>query len=151
MHLICDGFLRGYTQWVCHGEFSLINDIESSSSARIHEGSQVQKDICANFRGLDNMEALLQDTMGMIGQLGGQEFNCQLFSNTFDAQDNGGDRQDSDEDIEELAKGISIENVGDDCIGKNSNFSKLLRDAEEELFPGCKTFLKLSILHKGLR
>ena len=84
--------------------------------------------------------------MGMTGQLGGQEFNCQLFINTFDAQDNGGDRQDSDEDIEELAKGISVENVGDDCIGKNSNFLKLLRDAEEELFPGCKTFSKLSFI-----
>ena len=54
-------------------------------------------------RGLDNMEALLRDTMGVIGQLGGQELDCQLFSNTFHAQDDGGDRQDSDEDIEELA------------------------------------------------
>ena len=59
MHLICDGFLKGYTQWVCHSEFSLINNITSSSSARILEGSQVQEDICANFRGVDNMEALL--------------------------------------------------------------------------------------------
>ena len=42
------------------------------------------------------MEALLRDTMGMIGQLGGQELNCQLFSNTFDAQDDGGDCPDSD-------------------------------------------------------
>ena len=92
MHLIYDGFLRGYTQWVCHGEFSLINDIASSSSVRILEGSQVQEDICANFRGLDNMEALLRDTICVIGQLGGQELDCQLFSNTFDAQDDGGDR-----------------------------------------------------------
>ena len=42
VHLIYDGFLRGCTQWVCHGEFSLINDIASSSSTRIPEGSQVQ-------------------------------------------------------------------------------------------------------------
>ena len=70
VHLICDGFLRGYTQWVCHGEFSLINDIASSSSAHTPEGSQVQEDICANFRGLDNMEALLKNTMSMIDQLG---------------------------------------------------------------------------------
>ena len=83
--------------------------------------------------------------MGMIGQLGGQQLNCQLFSNTFDAQDNGGDRQDFDAQ-EELAEGISVEKVRDDFVVKNSNFLKLLRDAEEELFPGCKTFSKLSFI-----
>ena len=84
-------------------QFSPINNIASSSSTCIPEGSQVQEDICTNFKGLDNMEALLRDTMGMIGQLGGQELHCQLFNNTFDAQDDGGDRQDSNEDKEELA------------------------------------------------
>ena len=44
------------------------------------------------------MEALLPDTMCMIGQLGGQELDCQLFSNTSDAQDDNGDRQGFDED-----------------------------------------------------
>lgn len=34
VHLICDGFLRGYTQWVCHSEFSSINEIASSSSVQ---------------------------------------------------------------------------------------------------------------------
>ncbi|KAM0932305.1 hypothetical protein DsansV1_C47g0242711 [Dioscorea sansibarensis] len=89
---------------------------------------------------------MILHTMGIIGQLCGQEFNYQLFSNTFDAQDDGGDRQDSNEDIEELAEGISVERVGDDCVGKNNNSLKLLRDAEEELFPGCKTFSKLSFI-----
>ncbi|XP_039113721.1 uncharacterized protein LOC120249281 [Dioscorea cayenensis subsp. rotundata] len=117
VHLICDGFLRGYTQWVCHGEFSSINDIASSSSTHILETSQVQEAIRANFRGFDNMEALLHDTMGMIGQLGGQELNFQMFRNTSDAQDDGDDNcQDSDEDIEELAEGISVEQFGDGCL-----------------------------------
>lgn len=147
VHLICDGFLRGYTQWVCHGEFSSINDIASSSSTHILETSQVQEAIRANFRGFDNMEALLHDTMGMIGQLGGQELNFQMFRNTPDAQDDGDDNcQDSDEDIEELAEGISVEQFGDGCAEENSNFLKLLRDVEEELFPGCKTFSKLSFI-----
>ena len=30
VHLICDGFLSGYTHWICHGEKSSI-DVSSSS------------------------------------------------------------------------------------------------------------------------
>ncbi|XP_039115902.1 uncharacterized protein LOC120251450 [Dioscorea cayenensis subsp. rotundata] len=93
------------------------------------------------------MEALLHDTVGMIGQLGGQELNFQMFRDTSDAQDDGDDScQDSDEDTEELTEGISVEQLGDGCAEENSNFLKLLRDAEEELFPGCKTFSKLSFI-----
>ncbi|XP_039126193.1 uncharacterized protein LOC120262183 [Dioscorea cayenensis subsp. rotundata] len=63
--------------------------------------------------------------MGMIGQLGGQELNFQMFRNTSDAQDDGDDNcQDSDEDIEELAEGISVEQFGDGCAEENSGWTE---------------------------
>ena len=46
MHLICDGILRGYTQWVCYGGFSSINDIAFSSTLN-PEAPHAKEDIRA--------------------------------------------------------------------------------------------------------
>ncbi|OAY64164.1 hypothetical protein ACMD2_13510, partial [Ananas comosus] len=49
IHLICDGFLKGYTSWVCHGEEPLsltssINTVDSTSTFQpIQEVSHVEE------------------------------------------------------------------------------------------------------------
>lgn len=57
-HLICQGFLKGYTQWVFHGEFTI--PTEFTNQSRVEENPIVVHD----------MHRLLQDSFRMLGQDG---------------------------------------------------------------------------------
>ncbi|XP_050206738.1 uncharacterized protein LOC126656261 [Mercurialis annua] len=130
VHLRCDGFLPGYTKWICHGEKSSDASTSSifseSTSSRGVEYVQVQP----NLRKPDDIVGLLHDAMGVVRQVGD---NISL---------------DVDEEVDSENAGIDIEQPGVSTTGVSSEFQKLLEDVDKEVYPGCKTFSKLScILH----
>ncbi|XP_020088047.1 uncharacterized protein LOC109710040 [Ananas comosus] len=144
IHLICDGFLRGYTRWICHGEDALsfnspINTATSSSASQslhMQEALQVQEciPITQNFRRSDDIHGLLHDAIGLAGEPTNE---TNIPTNEFDERD--GPEQSTEEP--------RMEQSNEETNG-NHDFHKLLKDANEELYPGCKTFSKLSfILH----
>ncbi|XP_012837541.1 PREDICTED: uncharacterized protein LOC105958084 [Erythranthe guttata] len=92
-HLIVDGFMKGYTHWVIHGE-------DTSSSQTTFQNLDP-------INTLDDMDGLINDAFGV------KDSDTSM-----------------DEEPNESAK----------------KFYKLLDDAQQELYPGCKKFSKLAFI-----
>ncbi|XP_012849503.1 PREDICTED: uncharacterized protein LOC105969303 [Erythranthe guttata] len=92
-HLLVDGFIKGYTHWVIHGEDT------SSSQTRFDNFDQSDM--------FDDMDDLVHDAFGIKGP-----------------------DESTREEPNEQAK----------------TFYKLLGDAQQELYPGCKKFSKLAFI-----
>ncbi|KAL3831063.1 hypothetical protein ACJIZ3_019865 [Penstemon smallii] len=92
-HLIVDGFMKGYTHWILHGEDA------SSSQPNFQQND--------NFDIYNEMHDLVHDAFGV---------------------------KDTSIDIEEEPN------------EQPTSFYKLLDDAQQELYPGCKQFSKLKFI-----
>ncbi|GFP88985.1 hypothetical protein PHJA_001042200 [Phtheirospermum japonicum] len=102
--LKCVGFIKGYTQWIAHGETSDFN-VESSN---FYATTSTNNDPSA----CDNTQEMLNDAFGA---------QC----NDFEMGDNAR--------VEEPNP-------------KSKKFYKLVKDSQQELWPGCSKFSKLSFL-----
>ncbi|XP_020111543.1 uncharacterized protein LOC109726394 isoform X2 [Ananas comosus] len=138
-HLVCNGFLRGYTRWACHGE-SISSSSSSSNTTyylqdplRLLESTPDQMGSSRN----DDMEGLLRDALRMH----------------FQDSDNSSSREDIPnaqnirvESHEHCDIGLDRQEPTDEPNIGASNFYKLLEDAKQELYPGCTKFSKLSFI-----
>uniref|UniRef100_A0A0E0P4T9 Transposase-associated domain-containing protein n=1 Tax=Oryza rufipogon TaxID=4529 RepID=A0A0E0P4T9_ORYRU len=71
-HLICDGFLAGYTSWIHHGESMLNSKPSDASSSHCEEHN-------------DDMDQMLLDGLGMtrsLGKASAGSLSAIKFSNT---------------------------------------------------------------------
>ena len=123
-HLVWNGFLKGYTEWVFHGESMLSSPcnqpsyIEHTSSCGV---SNMQK----NISGEDDIRGLLRDTLGYGIENLGDSIGGQAVAEMID------------EPFEE-----SIHSSND----ATTRYHNLVKDCVQELYPGCKNFSKISIV-----
>ncbi|KAK4853976.1 hypothetical protein QYF36_017188 [Acer negundo] len=117
-HMICDGLnIRYFSNiWIYHGELD-------STQARLNNEQPVQ---------VDDMHRMLRNAFGVLDDGGGE----------FDSVDLSGGGDDNNGSGDENIDGGNKENPNDDA----ETFYKLLKDAEQELYPGCKKFTKLSFI-----
>nr|CAD1830144.1 unnamed protein product [Ananas comosus var. bracteatus] len=103
-HLVCDGMLRGYRDWIFHGE---------SIAQNFHTGAhQLDDDSTMHV----NMHQMIHDMFGVRND----EESMSHLSNASDSQENGSNSE-------------------------AENFFSLLRDADQNLWPGCE-LTKLSLI-----
>ena len=117
MHLICDGFIKGYTRWSCHGENSSSN--ASTSSTPIENAQPCRMEYVQeqpNQPRLDDMVGLLRDAIGMREQV------------------NDNVRLDINDDMNVPYEGINLEQPRVDNSGESNEFSKLLEDVHKEVY-----------------
>ncbi|KAG8391366.1 hypothetical protein BUALT_Bualt01G0180300 [Buddleja alternifolia] len=103
-HLICDGFIKGYTQWLAHGEHEFVNTPSTETPSTINAS--------------DDMQGLLHDVFG---------------------------RQNDD-----YPMGDPEEVTDEGHNTEAETFFKLIDDSQQELYPSCKKFSKLSFLIRML-
>ncbi|KAL6656744.1 hypothetical protein ACP70R_004524 [Stipagrostis hirtigluma subsp. patula] len=115
--LKCDEFLRGYTRWNKHGEDLPAEEL-SDPSARTCL-SNANHDIDTNSLEFDNMHGLLHAAFGVPEE-----------SSPCDAEVNPTVPESSP-----MAEQV-----------ENPTFANLSKDANIELYPGCKSFSKLSFI-----
>ena len=117
-HMICDGLDIGYFSniWIYHGELD-------STQARLNNEQPVQ---------VDDMHGMLCNAFGVLDDS----------SSEFDGADLSGGGDDNNGGNDENIDGGNRENPNDDA----ETFYNLLKDAEQELYPGCKKFTKLSFI-----
>ncbi|XP_027172109.1 uncharacterized protein LOC113771742 [Coffea eugenioides] len=108
IHLKVFGFLKGYTQWVAHGEFVY-------SSAPIQTSDNVPHNVSDIG---DDMNGLVHETLGIPQQ-------DPAMAGTFESN-------------QELPNSVA------------EKFYKLIDDSQQELYPGCKNFSKLSFIFRLL-
>ncbi|KAK3218820.1 hypothetical protein Dsin_012790 [Dipteronia sinensis] len=117
-HMICDGLDIGYFSniWIYHGELD-------STQARLNNEQSVQT---------NDMHGMLHNAFGVLddgdSEFDGVELSC-------------GDHDNSSGGDENVNSG-NREIPNDDA----KTFYNLLKDAEQELYPGCKKFTKLSFI-----
>ncbi|XP_027181759.1 uncharacterized protein LOC113780145 [Coffea eugenioides] len=104
IHLKVFGFLKGYTQWVAHGEFVY-------SSAPIQTSDNVPHNVSDIG---DDMNGLVHEALGIPQQ-------DPAMAGTFESN-------------QELLNSVA------------EKFYKLIDDSQQELYPGCKNFSKLSFI-----
>ncbi|WCJ37986.1 hypothetical protein M5689_019073 [Euphorbia peplus] len=151
-HLICDGFLKGYTRWVLHGEeFSSLSSFTFSNPIRHANVEHVQP--CNNRRTpqlSNNITMLLGDALGLVDQVNDEGLDMDGLSKAVESEqddiDGLGDEVGSEqgdvtfEEDDERVEGASE--------AEKIEFEALLETMGEELYLGCKTFSKLTfILH----
>ncbi|KAF2308873.1 hypothetical protein GH714_022479 [Hevea brasiliensis] len=141
VHLICDGFLRGYTKWICHGENPTTNMDQSSSSqhtTNVHTTEHVEEcnTTTLNTRRSDDIVGLLRDALGVSSQ-GNYRVRQDVEELHYEK-----DRVENESQLDE----INIEQLEDTSSRRTSEFENLLKDVNVELYPGCKTFSRLSFI-----
>ncbi|XP_058003975.1 uncharacterized protein LOC110659856 [Hevea brasiliensis] len=141
VHLICDGFLRGYTKWICHGENPTTNMDQSSSSqhtTNVHTTEHVEEcnTTTLNTRRSDDIVGLLRDALGVSSQ-GNYRVRQDVEELHYEK-----DRVENESQLDE----INIEQSEDTSSRRTSEFENLLKDVNVELYPGCKTFSRLSFI-----
>ncbi|GLT65095.1 hypothetical protein SLA2020_375470 [Shorea laevis] len=128
-HLIKNGFLSGYTSWICHGE--------SSSSVNQDTPAVFQKipviNEVSNFHDHDDMVGLIHDAFRV--------YDIPLF-NDLGGHQNRGEAGVKDGQMNEEGHNTQP----NEATTKACNFYKLVEDASTELYPGCKNFSKLSFI-----
>ncbi|CAL1369031.1 unnamed protein product [Linum trigynum] len=134
VHLICDGILRGYTTWVFHGKTFQASDVATSSSSMTNVSNmgveRVSIPIQSNPPMRADLRGLLRDVFRRE-DLVNDEVPCEQDENFL--EDSEGENDDRDE-------------VTDDPLQNTREIENLIKGADEELYPGCKTFSKLSFL-----
>ena len=103
VHLLCDGFMKGYMYWISRGEGSSSNSLTTTNQNS--DGYNIE----------DNTHIMLNEAFGVHGSNISQDGNT-----TVD--------KDDQPNIEAEA------------------FYRLLRDAQQEAYPGCTKFSVLSFL-----
>jgi hypothetical protein len=119
-HLVCNGFMHGYSTWALHGEAFADPDnisLPQPGAAAVDTNSDHEE-----HADNDEMDQMLLDGFGMYdtGSLGLDEDG--------EAEDEDSEADDSDFDVDEEA------------------YKKLVEDGSKELFPGCKKISKLQFL-----
>lgn len=139
-HLICDGFMRGYTTWILHGEELPSNMGDTSCPLDISHRNEIEHVLSPHTlnppRLRDNMVELLQDAL---------RDNLPSINDTL-----------MDANVIETSLGDGIEEPQNNPIGneqldetsnrETSDIHKFLKEVDAELYPGCKNFSKLSFL-----
>ncbi|XP_029128474.1 uncharacterized protein LOC114916287 [Cajanus cajan] len=110
-HIVNRGFLKGYTNWIFHGE-----NIGPYISESTYQDGRFDHDI----------DTLIHDAFAMHATNEGQNI----------------DTDTEDENVEPLVN----ENNVQQFEVSSSKFYKLLKEVEQDLYPGCKKFTKLSFL-----
>ena len=137
-HLVCNGFLSGYTCWVFHGErpptssSNLFSDVVAMSNGFRESPSQTQE------TGVDDINSLLENAFGMYNQA-----QC----NRSPARSEVG----IDQDPLSPSIGTPTANFSEDVAKCSTNseavkFFKCLENASVELYPGCTNYSKLSFV-----
>lgn len=127
-HLIHKGFLSGYTQWLCHGESSSFSVDKSNP----HQPS-LPDDEVDDLR-VDDMNRLIQEAFGLSN---GPVDEFEPFSSDDESDEENLDEQPSMADHGEQSTTTSAAAAG---------FAKLVQDADDDLYPGCKKFSRLSFI-----
>ncbi|XP_038978295.1 uncharacterized protein LOC120108694 [Phoenix dactylifera] len=116
-HLVWNGFLKGYTEWVLHGEFipscNQPSDLEDTFNFGCSDTEQ-------NSVEEDDIRGLLRDALGHNIRTVGEDERAVI---------------DQSMHVEE-----SIH--ADDT----AHYDNLVKDCDQELYPGCKNFTKISFL-----
>lgn len=130
-HLVWNGFLLGYTEWVLHGE-SL-----SGTSYEAHHSQDIQSNLVSTNVpdpiGQDAMRELVQDVFGFNSE------NLEQSSNNDDIEYLG---ESSEGQQANSAFDSSVPSFDEDT----TRYHRLLQDCDKELYPGCKSFSKISFL-----
>nr|CAD1824779.1 unnamed protein product [Ananas comosus var. bracteatus] len=106
-HLLCDGFMQGYTRWIFHGE-------DTSQSNPTNKANIQNEQIN------DEMDELLHDSFF---------------------------HPESDFDVGDL----DTNDLTTEPDEETKKFYKLVKDANQEIYPGCKKFSKLSFIVRLLQ
>ncbi|XP_020097622.1 uncharacterized protein LOC109716524 [Ananas comosus] len=106
-HLLCDGFMQGYTRWIFHGE-------DTSQSNPTNKANIQNEQIN------DEMDELLHDAFF---------------------------HPESDFDVGDL----DTNDLTTEPDEETKKFYKLVKDANQEIYPGCKKFSKLSFIVRLLQ
>ncbi|XP_020082508.1 uncharacterized protein LOC109706120 [Ananas comosus] len=145
VHLICDGFLRGYTRWICHGE-DPITSLSSTNPTASSFSSQVSH-LEANARRLDDIDGLLHAAMGISNEeTTGINFIINETNRQQSSEFTTTEQSSEAGDAQEPTERADAEQCGGSSNGETSEFLKLLKDANEELYPDCMKFSKLSFI-----
>ncbi|XP_050211919.1 uncharacterized protein LOC126662074 [Mercurialis annua] len=138
IHLVCDGFMKGYTRWVFHGEAYFTS---STSSAGMHTSTDIMESVqdCTMAKSnpwmLDDVTGLLHDAFNVVRKTNEVPLDTDRISNPGE----------NEVEIENGSIEMESEGMHHEASSKeNVDFVKLLKAADEELYPGCKTFSSLS-------
>ncbi|XP_020081003.1 uncharacterized protein LOC109704650 isoform X2 [Ananas comosus] len=136
-HLVWNGFLLGYNVWVFHGESFVTSSSEIECTSFALGSTSAQESSSRQ----DGLGGLLQDVFGIMGtNLNNEqvmnetipnnleEYNDEAYATGFLGEQNFNER--------------SMQSSPSETI----RYKNLVKDCDQELYPGCKTFSKISFI-----
>lgn len=139
-HLIWNGFLLGYTDWVLHGESFLMSRFDDSSIEETLTDQRTSS-MQGGKLGQDDIGGLLRDAFGITTN----DMNTTVIENEtiIENLDEPNDEAHASREFD----GQHFSECPTNASTNDTNqYEKLVLDCDQELYPGCKNYSKISFI-----
>lgn len=147
LHLLHYGIMSNYSQWIFHGEQNIIFSENSSFFHKLDGSSREETSYDEQSTFVHDGQVDVKDLFGDIGL---KYTSTMRSTNELFVQD--GDvtskHQSDDDGVQENLDNYQVENATEPIVDndKFDELDKLLKECDDELYPGCKNFSKITFI-----